>query len=65
MAAKKFPDQMHRIAMLEKNLDHVMRAGKLLQELSFKTYDKAIVADAKQSADAANAAIAAATGAAH
>src|ERR1700730_2846989 len=51
---------MHRIAVLEKNLDHVMRAGKLLQELSFKTYDKAIVAAAKASADAANAAIAAA-----
>jgi hypothetical protein len=29
----------HHIVILEKNLDQVMRAGKLLQELSFKTYD--------------------------
>jgi hypothetical protein len=56
---------MRRIAIPEKNLDHGMRAGKLLHDLSFKTYDKAIMQAAKASADAANAAIAAAGAATH
>jgi hypothetical protein len=51
--------------MRSNGLTDLQARGKLLQDLSFKTYDKAIVQAAKQSADAANAAIAAATGAAH
>jgi hypothetical protein len=58
--AKRYPDEMKRIALLEKDAGHLARGGQIVVGWRAKCADQAIVAAAKPSNDAAQKAIASA-----
>jgi hypothetical protein len=60
-AQKRQPEALARMKVLEKDLEHLERAGSLLIQFQVRCSDPAILAAARKNQEAARAAVAAAT----